>query len=64
MSKRKVFDEMIEDLAAIKSHREEKITLRTYKIETTPLPRVDSELIRETRKRLRSGRKRGPDGAA
>ena len=56
MSKRKVFDEMIEGVAAMNSHREEKITLRTYKIEATPLPRVDSKLIRETRKRLRCSR--------
>jgi len=47
---------MIEGVAAMKSHREEKITLRTYKIEATPLPRVDSKLIRETRRRLRCSR--------
>jgi len=47
---------MIEGVAAMKSHREERITLRTYKIEATPLPRVDSKLIRETRRRLRCSR--------
>ena len=56
MSKRKIFDEMIEGVAAMKSHREGKITLRTYKIESAPLPRVDSKLIRDTRKRLRCSR--------
>src|SRR5215510_13874753 len=56
MSKRKIFDEMIEGVAAMKSHREGKITLRTYKIEVAPLPRVDSKLIRDTRKRLRCSR--------
>src|SRR5215813_293643 len=47
---------MIEGVAAMKSHREGKITLRTYKIESAPLPRVDSKLIRDTRKRLRCSR--------
>jgi len=56
MSKRKIFDEMIEGVAAMKSHREGKITLRTYKIEAAPLPRVDSKLIRETRKKLHCSR--------
>jgi putative transcriptional regulator len=56
MSKRQIFDEMIEGVAAMKSHREGKITLRTYKIEAAPLPRVDSKLIRETRKKLRCSR--------
>jgi len=56
MRKRKIFDEMIEGVAAMKSHREGKITLRTYKIEAAPLPRVDSKLIRETRKKLHCSR--------
>jgi putative transcriptional regulator len=56
MSKRKILDEMIERVAAMKSHREGKITMRTYRIEAAPLPRVDSKLIRDTRKRLRCSR--------
>jgi putative transcriptional regulator len=56
VSKRKIFNEMIQGMAAMKSHREGKITLRTYKIEVAPLPRVDSKLIRDTRKRLRCSR--------
>src|SRR5437016_14158331 len=56
MSKRKIFDEMMEGVAAMKSHREGKITLRTYNVETTPLPKVDSKLIRDTRKRLHCSR--------
>ena len=46
MSKRKIFDEMIEGVAAMKSHREGKIMLRTYSVEAAPLPKVDSKLIR------------------
>jgi len=56
MSKRKIFDEMMEGARAMKSHREGKITLRTYNVEAAPLPKVDSKLIRDTRKRLHCSR--------
>jgi putative transcriptional regulator len=56
MSKRKTSDEMMEGVAAMRGHREGKITLRTYKVEAPPLPKVDSKLIRDTRKRLRCSR--------
>ena len=36
----------------MKRHREGKLTLRTYKVEPTPLPKVDSKLIRDTRRKL------------
>ena len=56
MSKRKIFDEMMQGVRAMKSHREGKITLRTYNVEAAPLPKVDSKLIRDTRKRLHCSR--------
>jgi putative transcriptional regulator len=56
IAKRDIFSEMMEGVAAMKSHRESKLTLRTYKFETAPLPRVDSKLLRDTRKRLRCSR--------
>jgi putative transcriptional regulator len=56
MSKRKIFDELMEGVAAMKSHHGGKITLRTYRVEAAPLPKVDSKLIRDTRKRLRCSR--------
>jgi putative transcriptional regulator len=40
----------------MKSHREGKLTLRSHKVEVAPLPKVDSKLIRDTRKRLRCSR--------
>jgi putative transcriptional regulator len=46
----------MEGVAAMKGHREGKLTLRTYKVEATPLPNVDSKLIRDTRRRLRCSR--------
>lgn len=56
MANRKVFDELMEGVAAMKSHRAGKVTLRSYKVEATPLPKVDSKLIRETREKLRCSR--------
>ena len=56
MSKRKIFDEMMDGVRAMKSHPEGKITLRTYNVEAAPLPKEDSKLIRDTRKRLRCSR--------
>src|SRR5256884_5113686 len=40
----------------MKSHRRRQAHLRTYKVEAAPLPKVDSKLIRDTRKRLRCSR--------
>ena len=56
MSKRRIFDELMEGVAAMKSHRGGTITLRSYRVEAAPLPKVDSKLIRDTRKRLRCSR--------
>jgi len=56
MAKRKIFDELMEGVALMKAHREGKITLRSYKVEAKPLPKVDSKLIRQTRQRLRCSR--------
>lgn len=41
---------------ALRRHRQGRLTLRTYKIEPAPLPKVDSKLIRDTRRRLRCSR--------
>lgn len=56
MAKRKIFDELMEGVAAMKAHREGKITLRSYRIEAKPLPKVDSKLIKQTRQELRCSR--------
>jgi len=55
-AKRDIFGELMEGVAAMKSQREGKLTLRSYKVEPAPLPKVDSKLIRDTRKRLRCSR--------
>jgi putative transcriptional regulator len=56
MAKRNIFDELMEGVAAMKGQREGKITLRSYKVEPKPLPKVDSKLIKETREKLRCSR--------
>ena len=56
MPRRKFFDEMMEGVAAMKAHREQKITLRTYRHEPAVLPTLDSAFIRETREHLRCSR--------
>ncbi len=56
MGKRKIFDEMMEGIAAMKSHREGKLTLRSYKLEPKAVPIVDSNFIRETREQLNCSR--------
>jgi putative transcriptional regulator len=56
MAKRHVFGDLMEGVTAMKKRREGKITLRSYKIDPAPLPKVDSKLIRDTRKKLRCSR--------
>jgi putative transcriptional regulator len=56
MAKRKLFDEMMESVTAMKAHRESKLTLRNYKVEPAMALKVDSKLIRETRERLNYSR--------
>ena len=56
MAKRELFGELMEGVAAMKNHREGKLTLRSYKVDVAPLPKVDSKLLRDTRKKLRCSR--------
>src|SRR5260370_27350088 len=54
--KRNILSEMMDGVGAMKKHREGKITLRSYKVDMAPLPKVDSKLLRDTRKKLRCSR--------
>ena len=56
MRKRNLFDELVEGVEAMKSHRDKRITLRSYEVEAAPLPKVDSKLIRDTRNKLHCSR--------
>jgi len=44
------------DFDSYTRHREGKLTLRSYKVDVAPLPRVDSKLLRDTRKKLHCSR--------
>jgi putative transcriptional regulator len=56
MSKRNILGDLMEGVAAMKSQRQGKLTLRSFKVEPAPLPKVDSKLIRDTRKKLNCSR--------
>jgi putative transcriptional regulator len=56
MAKRDISGELTAGVAAMKSHRAGKITLRSHRVELAPLPKVDSKLLRDTRKKLHCSR--------
>ena len=56
MTKRNIPSELMEGVTTMKGIREGKLTLRSYKVDAAPLPKVDSKLLRDTRKRLRCSR--------
>jgi putative transcriptional regulator len=56
MPKRDIFKEVMQGLEEFRAHEEGKITLRHYKVEAQPLPRVDAKVIKTTRKKLKCSR--------
>ena len=54
--KRDVFGELMEGIAAMRAHRKGRVTLRTHRVDRLRLPRVDREVIKNTRERLRMSR--------
>lgn len=54
--KRKLFDELMAGVDAMRREREGKITLRSHEVEDLPPLEVDAALIRETRERLNVSR--------
>jgi len=54
--KRKLFDELIAGVNAMREQREGKITLRTHEVENRPPLTVDAQFIRDTRERLQVSR--------
>ena len=55
-NKRKLFDELLQGVHAIRAHREGKITLRTHTVEDLPPLSIDAGLIRDTREKLNVSR--------
>ncbi|NNF52563.1 MAG: helix-turn-helix domain-containing protein [Gammaproteobacteria bacterium] len=54
--KRSLFEELASGVDSMRAHRKGKITLRTHVVEDRPPPRVDADLIRDTRRRLKLSR--------
>lgn len=54
--KRRLFEELVEGVDAMRQHREGKITLRSHEIEDLPPLEVDADLIRDTRERMHVSR--------
>ncbi len=54
--KRGIFEELMGGVAAMKGQREGKLTLRSYKVDAAPLPKVDAKLIKDTREKLHYSR--------
>ena len=54
--KRDIFSELTEGLDALKSEREGKLTLRTFKVESKPLPELSPQEVLQVRERLHLSR--------
>lgn len=52
MSKRDIFEELMEGVGAMREHREGKRTLRTHQVAQQEPPTVSARFIRETRESL------------
>jgi len=55
-SKRNVFAELMDGVAAMKAERSGKITLRSYKVEPRALPKVRPKMIKQVRERFHCSR--------
>jgi putative transcriptional regulator len=55
-SKRSLFEELMEGVAAMNAHRNGRITLRSYKVEPRSLPDVKPKMIKQVRERFNCSR--------
>jgi putative transcriptional regulator len=55
-NKRNLFEELTEGVAAMKAHRNGKITLRNYKIKPLALPEVKPKMIKQVRAHFQCSR--------
>ena len=53
---RKLIDELLQGVDAMRAHREGKITLRTHTVEDLPPLSIGADLIRDTREQLNVSR--------
>jgi putative transcriptional regulator len=55
-TKRRLFDELMQGIEAMRQQREGKITLRSHEVTELPPLAVDARVIRQTRKQLNVSR--------
>ena len=55
-NKRKLIDELLQGVEAMREHREGKITLRTHTVEDLPPLEINADLIRDIREQLHVSR--------
>ena len=55
-SKRKLIDELMRGVDAMRKQRQEKITLRTHEVTDNPPLKINAKTIRDTRERLNLSR--------
>ncbi len=55
-TKRKLLDELMEGVDAMRRQRQGKITLKTHAVDDQPPLQIDAETIRDTRERLHVSR--------
>ncbi len=56
VKKRRLFDELMEAVEDINQWREDKITLKTYTVQSKQMEKVTPEIIRDTREKLNLSR--------
>ena len=54
--RRRLFDEMMAGVRAMRDQREGRLTLRTHEVEPIRVPPVDGDFVRQTREGLRMSR--------
>jgi putative transcriptional regulator len=54
--RRNLFEELMEGVAAMKAHRNGKLTLRSYKVGPRALPDVKPKMIKQVRERFNCSR--------
>jgi putative transcriptional regulator len=56
VTKRRLFQELMSGVQAMRAHRDGKVTLRTHHVEPLAVPPIDADFVRETREALHMSR--------
>jgi putative transcriptional regulator len=55
-TKRNIFAELMDGVGEMRAHREGRLTLRTHRLESKPLPALTADDVRQIRERLEMSR--------